>query len=88
MPDNPEHGQRPERMLPVALGPDFSAGLQSLLRTTAQSGQHSALQAALGDPGVQALVLMLRVGEPPVATLTACLAAPDALGQWLDLSCI
>jgi hypothetical protein len=75
-------------MLPVALGPEFSAGLQSRLQTAAQSGQHGALQAALADPGVQALVLVLRVGEPPVATLTACLAAPDALGQWLGLSCI
>lgn len=75
-------------MQPVALGPDVSASLQSMLRTAAESGQHSALQSALNDPGVQALVVVLQLGEPPVATLAARLAAPDALGQWLGLSCI
>jgi hypothetical protein len=78
----------PDRTLPAALGADFSARLQSLLRATAESGQHRALTAALGDPKVQALVVVLQLGEPPAATLAACLAAPDALGQWLDLSCI
>jgi len=78
----------PDRTLPAVLGADFSARLQSLLRTTAESGQHGALKAALGDPKVQALVVVLQLGEPPAATLAACLVAPDALGQWLNLSCI
>jgi hypothetical protein len=73
---------------PAALGPDFSAGLQALVRAAAESGQHGALQAALVDSKVQALVVVLQLGEPPIATLAACVEAPDALGQWLDLSCI
>ncbi|WP_139237317.1 hypothetical protein [Polaromonas sp. YR568] len=77
-----------ERMPPVALGPDFSACLHAMLRAAAESGQHGVLQTALGDPKVQALVVVLQLGEPPIATLAACVAAPDALGQWLDLSCI
>jgi hypothetical protein len=84
------NGQHPMGLL-AALGPDVSAGLLSLLRAVAESGQHSTLQAALADPKVQALVVVLQLGEPPVATLAASLAAPDAsdaLGQWLDLSCI
>ena len=80
-------GQHPMG-LSAALGPDFSAGLLSLLRAAAESGQHSGLQAALTDPKIQALVVVLQLAEPPAATLAACLAAPDALGQWLDLSCI
>jgi hypothetical protein len=46
------------------------------------------LKAALNDPAVHTLVLALRLGEPPVAVLAACLTAPDALAQWQDLSCI
>ncbi|MEO7887821.1 MAG: hypothetical protein ABIR76_13910 [Polaromonas sp.] len=58
----------PARMLPVALGPDLSAGLQSMLRAAAESGQHNALREALGDPKMQALVVVLQLGEPSAAT--------------------
>ncbi|WP_411881948.1 hypothetical protein [Polaromonas sp. YR568] len=73
---------------PVALGPDFSAGLQALVRAAAQNGRPGALKAAMDDPDVHTLVLLLRLGEPPAAVLAGCLGAPDALSQWLDLSCI
>jgi hypothetical protein len=75
---------------PVALGPDFSAGLQALVRAAAQNSQpgSSALRTAMDDPAVHTLVLALRFGEPPVAVLAGCLTAPDAMAQWLDLSCI
>lgn len=75
-------------VLPLALGPDFSAALQALVRTAAQSDPCGALVAALDDPAVHTLVLALRIGEPPVALLAGCLRAPDALAQWRDLSCI
>ncbi|MEO7886801.1 hypothetical protein [Polaromonas sp.] len=78
----------PARTLPVALGPDLSASLQFMLRTTAESGQHNALREALGDPKVQALVVVLPLSESPAATWAACLSQPDSLGQWLGLSCI
>jgi hypothetical protein len=75
-------------MQPVVLHPDFSAGLQALVRAAVQSGQAVALKAAMDDPAVHTLVLALTFGEPPVAVLAGCLTAPDALAQWLDLSCI
>ena len=75
-------------MQPVVLDPDFSAGLQALVRAAALSGQAGALKAAMDDPAVHTLVLALTFGEPPVAVLAGCLTAPDALAQWLDLSCI
>jgi hypothetical protein len=77
-------------MRPVALGPDFSAGLQALVRAEAQSSQPGslALKSAMDDPAVHTLVLALKLSEPPVAVLAGCLTAPDALAQWLDLSCI
>ena len=78
----------PAPVLPLALGPDFSAGLQALVRAAAQSDPSGALVAALEDPAVHTLVLGLRLGEPPVAVLAACLSAPDSLAQWRDLSCI
>ena len=78
----------PTPVLPIALGPDFSAGLQALVRAAAQSDPSGALVAALKDPGVHTLVLALRLGEPPVAVLAGCLSAPDVLAQWRDLSCI
>jgi len=78
----------PAPVPPLALGPDFSAGLQALVRAAAQAGQPGALKAALDDPAVHTLVLALRLGEPPVAVLAGCLSAPDALAQWRDLSCI
>jgi hypothetical protein len=73
---------------PVALGPDFSAGLQALVRAAVQSGKPGELLAALHDPAVHTLVLTLRLGEPPVAVFAGCLTAPDALAQWQGLSCI
>jgi hypothetical protein len=75
-------------VLPLALGPDFSAGLQALVLAAAQGGHAEALKAALNDPAVRTLVLPLQLGDPPVAVLAACLSAPDALAQWRDLSCI
>lgn len=75
-------------VLPLALGPDFSAGLQALVRAAGQNGQSASLKAALEDPAVHTLVLALRLGEPPVAVLAGCLSEPDALAQWRDLSCI
>lgn len=78
----------PAPVLPLALGPDFSAGLQALVRAAAQSDPSGALKAALDDPAVHTLVLALRRGEPPVALLAGCLSASDALAQWRDLSCI
>jgi hypothetical protein len=47
---------------PVALGPDFSAGLQALVRAAAQNSQpgSSALRTAMDDPAVHTLVLALR----------------------------
>jgi len=76
--------------LPAVLSPDFSAGLQALVRAAAQNSQPGspALKAAMDDPAVHTLVLALTFGEPPVAVLAGCLTAPDALAQWLDLSCI
>lgn len=78
----------PAPVLPMALGPDFSAGLQVLLRAAAQGGPCGALKAALDDPSVHTLVLALQAGDPPAAMLVGCLKAPGTLAQWLDLSCI
>jgi hypothetical protein len=75
-------------MQPAALGPDFSAGLQALVRAAVLNGQPGALQSAMDDPATHTLVLALTLGEPPVAVLAGRLTAPDALAQWLDLSCI
>ena len=75
-------------VLPLVLGPDFSAGLQALVLAAAQSDASGALVAALEDPAVHTLVLALRLEDPPAAVLAACLTAPGALAQWLDLSCI
>jgi len=75
-------------VLPLALGPDFSAGLQALVLAAAQDGQAGPLKSALDDPAVHTLVLALRLGDPPAAVLAACLTAPGAFAHWLDLSCI
>jgi hypothetical protein len=75
-------------VLPIALGPDFSAGLLALLRVAVENDPPGTLKAALDDPAVHTLVLALRLGDPPAAVLAACLTTPDSLAQWLDLSCI
>lgn len=56
----------------------------------ADNSQHGSkmLQAAIGDPTVHTVVLALRLGSEPTASLLQVQRSTDPLAQWAALSCI
>ena len=77
--------------LPAALDPALSASLRELLCAAAtpdgQAGA-GALQAALDDPAVHAVVIALQLRDERVASLVQVIRASDPIAAWIDLSCI
>ena len=76
--------------LPAALDPALSASLLAALDTAAPSNEGGTrmLRAALDDPTVHAVVLIVHVGREPGASLLQVVRTPDPFAQWLGPSCI
>ena len=76
--------------LPVVLDPVLSARLHEVLCAPTPGSEAGAgtLRAALDDPAVHTVVMALRLGAEPSASLVQVIRASDPLAQWIDLSCI
>lgn len=76
--------------LPVVLSPVLSARLHEALcaPTPGSEAGTGTLREMLDDPAVHTVVLTLRLGAEPSASLVQTIRASDPLAQWLDLSCI
>ena len=79
-------------LLPVEIGQPLSARLLQAISTAASDDDSQAglkiLLAAIQDPAVHTVVLTLRLGSEPGASLLQVQRLPDPLVQWVGLSCI
>lgn len=82
--------------LPVEIGRALGTRLVQAISAAdseeedAESSQPGSkmLQAAISDPGVRTVVLALRLGSEPAASLLQVQRSTDPLAQWAALSCI
>lgn len=76
--------------LPVTLDPVLCARLSEVLYTVAPGGGAGAgmFRAAMDDPAVHTVVLALKLGGEPGASLVQFIRGSDPLAQWMDLACI
>jgi hypothetical protein len=77
--------------LPVTLDAALSTRLRELLCADARPGGGDgagALQAALDDPAVHAVVIALALRGEPAASLVQVLRGSDPLAVWIGLGCI
>jgi hypothetical protein len=66
---------------PIPLDVEVSARLHAAARG-------GALHEVLADPAVHSVVIALRCGQQPGASIVSVLRESDALARWVDLSCI
>ncbi|OOG41030.1 hypothetical protein [Polaromonas sp. A23] len=76
--------------LPVMLDPVLSARLREALCTVAPGDGAGAgmLRAALDDPAVCTVVVAVKLGSAPGASLVQIIRSSDPIAQWMDLACI
>lgn len=77
--------------LPATLDPALGARLRELLCAAARPDGGTgagALQAVLGDPAVQAVVIALPLRGEPAASLVQVVRTSEPLAGWRDLGCI
>ena len=76
--------------LPAMLDPVLSARLHEALcaHTPGNEAGVGTLRAALDDPTVHTVVLALKLGAEPGASLVQVIRSSDPIAQWMDLACI
>jgi len=76
--------------LPVMLDPVLSARLHEALCAPTPGNEAGAgmLRSTLDDPTVHTVVVALKLGGEPGASLVQVIRSSDPIAQWMDLACI